>query len=120
MARNVYVTLPVGRPIEATYEIVVTDDGHGMTFDESNALYLTVGRDRRSSGDEWTTAYRGLKPRKVQGREGIVKLAGFGIADRIEIRTVKAGEISHLALEFGALTKSKNFADASGYSPDPL
>jgi hypothetical protein len=119
MAANVFITLPVGRSIEITDEIVVTDDGHGMSFTESNALYLTVGRDRRSNGDEWTTAYNGLKPRKVQGRKGIGKLAGFGIADRIEFRTVKAGEISHFALDFGALTKSQNFADANGYSPDP-
>ncbi|HXW26186.1 MAG TPA: ATP-binding protein [Xanthobacteraceae bacterium] len=120
MARNVYITLPVGRPIEPKDKIVVTDDGCGMTFDEANDLYLSVGRDRRSSGQEWTSAYNGLQPRKVQGRKGIGKLAGFGIADRIEIRTIKNGEISHFALEFGALTKSQSFADVSGYSPAPL
>jgi len=120
MARNVWITLPVGRAIEDTDEIIVSDDGHGMTFDDSNAFYLSVGRDRRAGGDEWTEAYNGLKPRKVQGRKGIGKLAGFGIADRIEVRTVKAGEVSHFALDFKALTKSQNFADASGYSPDPL
>lgn len=120
MARNVRITLPVGRAIESNDEIVVCDDGHGMTFQDSNLLYLTVGRDRRTSEDEWTKAYKGLAPRKVQGRKGIGKLAGFGIADRIEIRTVKAKEVSHFALEFGALTKSQNFADQSGYSPDPL
>jgi hypothetical protein len=120
MARNVYITLPVGRALETSDEIVVSDDGHGMTFDESNDLYLTVGRDRRTSGTEWTKTYNGLKPRKVQGRKGIGKLAGFGIADRIEIRTIKGKEVSHFALEFAALTKSQNFADQSGYSPDPL
>jgi hypothetical protein len=120
MAKNVYITLPVGRAIESSDEIIVTDDGHGMTFDESNDLYLTVGRDRRSSGTEWTKSYNGLQPRKVQGRKGIGKLAGFGIADRIEIRTIKGKEVSHFALEFGALTKSQNFADQNGYFPDPL
>src|SRR5688572_14389182 len=47
MARNVFITLPIGRAIENTDDIVVSDDGHGMTFDESNDLYLTVGRDQR-------------------------------------------------------------------------
>jgi hypothetical protein len=120
MACNVYVTLPVGRAIQDSDEIIVTDDGHGMTFDESNDLYLTVGRDRRSTGDDWTKPYNGLKARKVQGRKGIGKLAGFGISDRIEVRTVKDGEVSHFALDFKALTKSQSFADTSGYSPEPL
>src|SRR5687767_3809930 len=71
MARNVFITLPIGRAIENTDDIVVSDDGHGMTFDESNDLYLTVGRDRRAAADDWTKAYNGLQPRKVQGRKGI-------------------------------------------------
>ena len=120
MARNVWITIPTGRPVSQQDEIVVKDDGHGMTFEESNSRYLSVGKDRRSSGEEWTAAYNGLKPRKVQGRKGIGKLAGFGIADRIEIRTVKNNQISHFALDFPALTKSPNFADQQGYLPEVL
>jgi Histidine kinase-, DNA gyrase B-, and HSP90-like ATPase len=118
MARNVWITIPTGRPIQQMDEIVVKDDGHGMSFDECNALYLSVGKDRRSSGSEWTKAYSGLSPRKVQGRKGIGKLAGFGIADQIGIRTVKDKQIAHFALDFTVLTKSPNFADAEGYAPE--
>lgn len=120
MARNVWITLPTERAIEPTDEIVVKDDGHGMTYEECNELYLFVGRNRRSSSNGWTKPYRGLKPRKVHGRKGIGKLAGFGIADRIEIRTIKDGEISHFVLSYEELTKSDSFADTSGYSPEPL
>lgn len=120
MARNVWITIPTGRPISQQDEIVVRDDGHGMSFEECNSLYLSVGKNRRSDGEEWTAAYKGLKPRKVQGRKGIGKLAGFGIAERIEIRTVKDNQISHFALDFPALTKSPNFADEQGYSPETL
>ena len=120
MARNVWISIPVGRPIKETDEIIVTDDGHGMTYEECNSLYLSVGRDRRPTGEEWTTPYNGLKPRKVQGRKGIGKLAGFGIANRIEIRTIQKGEISHFALDYSELTKSQKFADISGYAPEPF
>ncbi len=120
MAKNVWITVPTGRPIQPTDEIIVKDDGCGMSYEECNSLYLFVGRDRRSNASEWTQAYNGLQPRKVQGRKGIGKLAGFGIADRIKIRTVKDKEISHFGLDFSALTKSSEFADTKGYKPEIL
>lgn len=120
MARNVWITIPTGRPIHSTDEIVVKDDGQGMTFEECNESYLAVGRDRRAGAGDWTSAYNGLRRRKVQGRKGIGKLAGFGIAGRLEIRTVKDKSLSHFALDFSALTRSQSFADASGYIPEVL
>ena len=62
-------------------------------------LYLFVGRDRRSHQNEWTKEYNGLSSRKVQGRKGIGKLAGFGIANLIAVRTVKSRKIAHF--EYG-------------------
>jgi len=120
MARNVWITIPVGRPIEESDEIIVKDDGHGMSYQDCNSLYLSVGYNRRASGSEWTKPYNGLKPRKVQGRKGIGKLAGFGIANRIDIRTVKRRQVAHFALDFAALTQSPSFADTQGYTPEVL
>lgn len=120
MAKNVWITIPTGRPIQERDEIIVMDDGHGMSFEECNSLYLSVGINRRSAGSDWTNPYNGLKPRKVQGRKGIGKLAGFGIAERIDVRTVKGRQVSHFALDFTVLTKSPSFADTQGYSPEVL
>ncbi len=120
MAKNVWVTIPTGRPIRTTDEIVVKDDGHGMSFEECNSFYLWVGRNRRSNQGEWTKPYNGLKSRKVQGRKGIGKLAGFGVADMVDVRTIRENEISHFKLDFKALTKSSNFADAQGYKPETV
>lgn len=120
MAQNVWITIPAGRPIESTDQVVVRDDGHGMTFSEANEYYLSVGRNRRSGASEWTAAYNKLRPRKVQGRKGIGKLAGFGIADRLEVRSIRDRQISHFALDFNVLTQSQSFADASGYAPEAL
>ena len=52
MARNVWLTIPTGRPIEVTDEIVVQDEGHGMRLDECNSLYLSVGLNCRSTAGE--------------------------------------------------------------------
>ena len=120
MARNVWVTLPLGRIIEPHDEIVVKDDGHGMSYEECNSEYLSVGRNRRSISADWTQPYKSLKPRKVQGRKGIGKLAGFGVAGRIEVRTVKDLQVSHFALDFSELTRSDSFADTDGYEPKRL
>lgn len=120
MARNVWITIPTGRPIATSDVIVVKDDGQGMTFDECNDSYLAVGKNRRADASEWTSAYNGIQPRKVQGRKGIGKLAGFGVADRLAVRTVKEKQLAHFALDFSALTKSQSFADTSGYSPEAL
>ena len=120
MARNVWVTIPTGRSIKPTDQIIVKDDGHGMSYQECNSFYLWVGRNRRSNQSEWTKEYNGLTPRKVQGRKGIGKLAGFGIANIIDFCTIKEEEISHFRLDFEDLTKSSKFADAQGYQPDTL
>lgn len=120
MARNVWITIPLDTPLsDAANQIIVEDDGHGMTYDECNGCYLYVGYEKRAKG-EWTQPYNGLKPRKVQGRKGIGKLSGFGIANRIEVRTVKNKEISHFAMYYDAITRGQNFVFTAGYEPEVL
>ena len=120
MARNVWIDIPIGRSVKPTDKVVVRDDGHGMNYKECNDLYLLVGRDRRKGRTGLTKRYNGLKPRKVQGRKGIGKLAGFGIAHLIEVKTIQGGSVSHFRLDFNDLTKSPDFADTDGYEPEPL
>ena len=120
MARNVWITIPTGRPIQQDDEIVVRDDGHGMNFTECNLLYLTVGRDRRSGQTGWTKPYNNLDSRKVQGRKGIGKLAGFGIADLIEVQSIKEGKVQHFAWDYDELTNNSNLADTEGYVAETL
>jgi len=118
MARKVDVSIPLGRPLEQTDVITVSDDGTGMGYDTCNREYLVIGRERRRSDGDWTEPYNGLPPRRLQGRKGIGKLAGFGIADRIEIRTVRNGEISHFAMDYEKMISSGEFVQ--DYKPDVL
>ena len=120
MARNVWIKIPTGRPLQENDEVAVKDDGHGMTFDDCNDHYLRVGRNRRGGRPGHTEPYNDLEPRRVQGRKGIGKLAAFGIADRIRVRTVKNNEVAHFALDYSELTRSTDFADSAGYTPKIL
>ncbi len=81
-ATEVWVTLP---PIDtydcATSVISIMDNGEGMTPDSIQNRYLVVGRNRRSEDGGMSHA------RRVMGRKGIGKLAGFGLANKITITT---------------------------------
>ena len=112
MARNVWITIPT--EFAQGSEIIVKDDGHGMSYDECTGNYLFLGRDRRVHS-EWSEEYNDLPRRKVQGRKGIGKLAGFGVANKIEIRTVRNREIAHFSIDYEKLTKSSEFASQNGY-----
>jgi uncharacterized protein (TIGR02391 family) len=67
--------------------IQVTDDGVGMSFEDLNEKFLRIGRKRREENDKYSPSGE----RKVTGRKGLGKLAFFGLADNIDIETIKEG-----------------------------
>lgn len=77
--------------------VVIADDGSGMTQDEINTRYLTVGYKRRDHHPVKTAKYG----RHVMGRKGIGKLSLFSIADDIEVQSVKEenGELERSAFQ---------------------
>lgn len=86
-ATQVDVRLPLDEawdPDNDEQTITVSDNGNGMTWDMVRDAYLNVGRDRRKA--EKTDKSPG--GRRLQGRKGVGKLAGFGIADVLEVQTV--------------------------------
>jgi hypothetical protein len=86
-AKRVEVRLPLDEawsPDNLDQVIEVSDDGNGMTWDMVKDGYLDVGRDRREA--EQTDHSPGGRP--LQGRKGVGKLAGFGVADVMEVQTV--------------------------------
>ena len=66
--------------------VTIEDDGHGMTVDDANDKYLTVGYERRKSESRTP-----VLERPVMGRKGIGKLSLFSIARTVEVHTVKDG-----------------------------
>jgi hypothetical protein len=68
-------------------EIIIDDDGIGMSLKHINERFLAVGYDKRAEEGELSG-----KVRRFMGRKGIGKLALFSIADTIEVHTRRAGE----------------------------
>jgi hypothetical protein len=118
MAKEVKVKLPMNTSLKSSDEVVVEDDGHGMTYEECNEKYLVVGRDRRKDEGDLSQTYKGMTRRKLMSRKGIGKLAGFGIATKVEVRTIKNGLITHFLMDFNAMTSSGNFVQE--YEPTLL
>jgi hypothetical protein len=86
-AKNVEVRLPLDKAWDSSDKdlmIEVADNGNGMNWEMVRDAYLEVGRDRRLEDD--TDKSPGGRP--LQGRKGVGKLAGFGIADVLEVQTV--------------------------------
>src|SRR4051794_27233914 len=71
-AGTVDVSLPAN--LDPGAEMLVVDDGIGMTFEEVQDRYLEVGYNRREDNPTATTD----RGRPLMGRKGIGKFAGFG------------------------------------------
>lgn len=69
-------------------EIMIEDDGDGMSFEEINDDFLIIGRKRREQDEN----RKNRKGRMITGKKGLGKLALFGIGKRIEITTSSNGE----------------------------
>lgn len=85
-AENVEITYPTENITEPSAEIIIKDDGLGMSFEDFQDKYLNVGYNRRGNQVNATTP----KGRKIMGRKGLGKFAGFGIASLIEIESTSA------------------------------
>lgn len=62
--------------------VVIIDDGSGMSNDQVNKRFLTVGYQKRTDETETPIFHR-----KPMGRKGIGKLSLFSIANNIEVHT---------------------------------
>ena len=109
-AETVEIQLPLNLDDDA--ELIIKDDGIGMTFDECQERFLNVGWCRRGTeADERTD--RKLRP--VLGRKGIGKFAGFGIAEVIRVETVSkmSGEKTRFELDIKDL-RSDSYVPSDG------
>jgi histidine kinase/DNA gyrase B/HSP90-like ATPase len=81
-ATNIWIDLPsADNYSQARSVITIMDDGEGMDENSVEHHYLVVGRNRRS--DDGGVSHG----RKVMGRKGIGKLAGFGLAGKVTLTT---------------------------------
>lgn len=83
-AENVSISYPTNNIASPDAEIVIKDNGVGMSFEELQDKYLNIGYNRRGANMQSFTE----KGRRIMGRKGLGKFSGFGIANLIEIESV--------------------------------
>ena len=91
--------------------LIIEDDGLGMSVDDVNDRFLTVGFRRRQTTGGGVTP----KGRKVFGRKGIGKLSSFSIADVVEVHSVKNGDRLAFRMDVDAIRKCASAKSA--YEP---
>lgn len=114
-ATCVDITIPISA-INDQSEIVVTDNGSGMSDGDIRKAYLVIGRDRRKdSNNDITDQHH----RKVMGRKGIGKFSAFGIANEIEVESIKDSETSRLRINYDVLESNAPKREISLPSLEP-
>jgi hypothetical protein len=97
-AKEVRINIPDASQYDMlSSNITIIDDGAGMTSTQVESEYLVVGRNRRGAG---TGIVQG---RAVIGKKGIGKLAGFGVASRINVTTWRDGKTTEFVLDIEKL-----------------
>lgn len=84
--------------------VTIIDDGIGMSYDEINESFLVIGRNRRTA---MGTDISPIKRRKVTGRKGLGKLAVFGVANEIELISVKNNLKNGFSINYSELKDSE-------------
>ena len=115
-ADRVTITLP--QSITKNSEIIIADNGIGMTFNECQQRFLNVGRSRRGGGGTERSPH---KMRRILGRKGIGKFAGFGIAQVIRIETVSqdTGEKTVFEMDINKI-RSDDYVNVRGTDIDVI
>lgn len=96
-------------------EITISDNGYGMTINDMNKRYLTVGYQKRND----PSLLRTPMGRKPMGRKGIGKLSLFSIAKLVNVQSVKDGERHGLLMSVPEIEDSIRSGN-SKYFPSPL
>jgi len=114
-AENVEITFDFESGDRDDWTISIKDDGNGMTFEECQHRYLSVGYNRREQHGPREKSPEKMRP--VMGRKGIGKFAGFGIARYIKVITVsrETTELSEFELDLQRIRTGESYA-----SSDPL
>lgn len=97
-------------------QVVILDHGHGMNAVELQEEFLPIGRNRRGENAGQVLSKHGKV--RVTGRKGLGKLSGFGVADVVEIRSVKSREAITLRLSYPAMRDWTKAHPGTDYEPE--
>lgn len=97
-------------------EIVILDNGSGMTRADINQKYLNVGYQKRVKEPGRTAEH----DRHPMGRKGIGKLSVFSVAKTVEIYSVKHGQQNALCMNSDDIKAKIEGTEDLDYFPDVI
>ncbi len=103
-AENVYIII-------RDNEIIVEDDGTGMSYDKDITKYLGVAEETRVTEADSIIKVGSIERRKM-GRKGIGKLAALSVSENVLVKTIKNKDKSGFILS-RKVDKSKNLKPLS-------
>ena len=98
-------------------KITIQDDGHGMSVNDANERYLSVGYERRNQPNGARTP---RFDRPAMGRKGIGKLSLFSIARTVEVHSVKGDERHGFRMNLEKIEKAIEDGGEGNYNPEPI
>ena len=92
--------------------VIVEDDGKGMTAGDINESFLNIGYDKRSENGVTDSG------RKIMGRKGIGKLATFSLTNTVRVLSSKDHKKAGCLLDFKRITEDD--AEPDAINPDVI
>lgn len=86
-------------------KIIISDNGHGMSYEEVKTQYLVVGRKKRDDQSAKRTKCDRCM-REPIGKKGLGKLAFFGIAQTAQIETIQDNKKVCFVMDLEGIHKS--------------
>lgn len=89
---------------------IIADDGIGMSFDQLNNQYTSIGQEKKK-----TTTPSGMSFRPPMGKKGIGKLAAFSLGDEYTVytKTAENSKWTHFSLYYKDMLRTENQKDYS-------
>ncbi len=88
--------------------IQVIDTGHGMDFNDINAKFLKIGRNRRKDEQKRLTNQKTESGNRFAiGKKGLGKLSFFGIAKTVTVETIRNSIKNTFKLEWEQIVNSE-------------
>lgn len=113
-ASEVEILFDINDNGESQTNIIISDNGIGIAdetddyIDQINNKYLKIGRRRRKENNQKLSKKFG---RKIQGKKGIGKLAGFGITKKICITTISNNVLNEFILDYDEMHRTESNED---------
>lgn len=98
-AKNVWITIKTTEP----YQIVVQDDGIGMSISDINNYYLNIGYNRRQEVTLQNELEENDIKRDDMGQKGIGKLAVFALSKKVRLISSKDNNCVGCYMDFDVI-----------------